>query len=339
MKFIDMTDITVIAGDGGNGYISVKKTGKKFPFLKKLYSSNGGDGGNVWLLADSNMNNLSYFCFKNVFKAGNGHGGSKNGCSGSRGKDIIIKVPWGTKVICRQTNKLLGEMGQHQQRLMVAKGGMHGSGHIKRRHISYHTTSNSIMDGEKGESHNLLLELRLIADVGVFGLPNSGKSSFLHVVSSAKPKVANYPFTTLVPNLGVVKVNDYNRFVVADIPGIIKGASDGSGLGIRFLKHLEHCHILLHFVDIAPSDNSNPLDNIITIQNELNNYKNGLLYKPCWLIFNKIDLLASYLVKKKITYIINTLKWKERYYYISSVYKTNVSELCNAIMKFIMYRS
>ncbi|URJ23139.1 GTPase ObgE [Blochmannia endosymbiont of Camponotus sp. C-003] len=339
MKFVDMTNITVIAGNGGNGCISFQKSGRRASFLKKPNGSNGGSGGDVWLLADPNINTLNYFHYNRVFRAGHGQSGRSRGCTGKRGKDFIVKVPWGTRVSCKKTNKLLGYMGIHQKQLMVAKGGLRGvgNGHIKSSVVSHKKICNTY--GSTGESQHLLLELLLIANVGMFGLPNSGKSSFIRIISSAKPKVANYPFTTLIPYLGVVQINNYNRFVIADIPGIIKGASHGLGLGMRFLKHLEHCQMLLHFVDIAPSDDSDPLENIITIKNELSNYNKSLINKPCWLIFNKIDLLERYVAERRIHHIISSLKWKERYYSISSMYNTNVLSLCNNIMRFIVHHT
>lgn len=338
MKFVDMTNITVIAGNGGNGCVSFQKSGRRASFFKKPNGSNGGDGGDVWLLADSNINTLNYFHSNRVFRAEHGQCGRSRGCTGKRGKDLIVKVPWGTRVSYKKTNKSLGDMGIDQKWLMVAKGGRHGLGN---GHFKFSSRRKELCDthGAVGEFQHLRLELLLIANVGIFGLPNSGKSSFIRTISSAKPKVADYPFTTLVPYLGVVQINNYDRFVIADIPGIIKGASNGLGLGMRFLKHLEHCQILLHFVDIAPVDSSDPLNNIITIKHELSNYDENLVKKPCWLIFNKIDLLEQYVVKKKINHIISSLKWRGRYYSISSMYNTNVSSLCNNIMQFIIHHT
>ncbi|URJ24018.1 GTPase ObgE [Blochmannia endosymbiont of Camponotus sp.] len=337
MKFVDMTNITVIAGNGGNGCISFQKSGRRASFLKKPNGSNGGNGGDVWLLADPNINTLNYFHSNCVFRAGHGQCGRSRGCTGKRGKDVVVKVPWGTRVSYKKTNKLLGDMGIHHKRLMVAKGGRHGLGNghfkssVRRNVLNTH--------GSTGEFQHLLLELLLIANVGIFGLPNSGKSSFIRMISAAKPKVADYPFTTLVPYLGVVQINNYDRFIIADIPGVIKGASHGLGLGMRFLKHLEHCQILLHFIDIAPVDGSDPLENIITIQHELSNYNTNLVSKPCWLIFNKIDLLERHAAEKRINHVISSLKWKGRYYSISSVHNTNISSLCNSIMKFIIHHT
>lgn len=335
MKFVDTIDITVIAGDGGRGFVSFKKNKIGCILSGKGNSSNGGDGGDVWLLADSSFNNLNYFHSCRIFKAGNGECGKYGGRTGKRGKDIFVKVPWGTRILQKRTNKVLGNMNSHQKCLMVAKGGRRGignNGHYK----SHRYQTSQTMYGDKGEQQHLLLELLLIADVGVFGLPNSGKSSFVRAVSHAKPKIASYPFTTLMPYLGVVRVNNNDRFIVADIPGIIKGASAGLGLGMKFLKHLECCKMLLHFVDIAPVDCSDPVKNIITIKNELLNFNSRLACKPCWLVFNKIDLLEISEIRRRIAYIVNTLCWGDRYYYISSMYRVHVSFLCKEIMQFII---
>ncbi|WP_159714841.1 GTPase ObgE [Blochmannia endosymbiont of Camponotus nipponensis] len=339
MKFVDMVNIMVVSGNGGNGCVSFQRTGRRTSFLKKPNGSNGGDGGDVWLLADPNMNTLHYFYSNRVFRAGHGQCGRGRGCTGKKGKDVIVKVPWGTRVSYQKTDKLLGDMGSHQKCLKVATGGRHGlgNGHFKYSLRCRKELCNT--HGAVGVTQHLLLESLLIANVGLLGLPNSGKSSFIRIVSSAKPKVADYPFTTLVPHLGVVQINSYDRFVIADIPGIIKGASNGAGLGIRFLKHLEHCQILLHFIDIAPVDNSDPLENIVTIKHELSNYNEHLICKPCWLVFNKIDLLEKYVAEKRIEYIISALKWKGRYYSISSKHNINVLFLCNSIMQFINHQT
>lgn len=332
MKFLDAIEIKVIAGNGGTGFVNLQKNKAGYILSGKRNGSNGGDGGNVWLLADSSFITLSYFNSCRVFRAGHGKCGRNGGRTGKKGKDIFIKVPWGTKVLQKKTNKLLGNMNSFQKCLMVAKGGRHGIGNgYYRSRFLYQKKC-----GIKGEHQDLLLELSLIADVGIFGLPNSGKSSFIRAVSSAKPKVADYPFTTLTPCLGVVQVSNYDRFVIADIPGIIKGASTGLGLGLHFLKHLQRCKMLLHFVDIAPEDRSDPIQNIIAINNELCNYNNELNCKPCWLVFNKIDLLDKFEMYKRMKYILNTLKWTSRYYYISSMYKIYVSSLCSEIMQFII---
>lgn len=345
MKFIDSTNIIVEAGSGGSGCISFQKRGKG-NFFGKPNGSNGGDGGDVWLLADSNMNTLGYFNDNRVFRAGNGGKGRSRFCTGSRGKDIIIKVPQGTRVSCQKTNQLLGDMviGNFGiSRLLVAKGGRHGIGNKNFRFLNQRLRSGvkrfveHRIQGMPGEIQHLLLELFLIADVGLFGLPNSGKSSFIRTVSKAKPKVADYPFTTLEPYLGVVQVDPIlnNSFIVADIPGIIKGASRGLGLGMQFLKHLKFCKMLLHFVDLNVLDYFNLINDILDIEKELNNYDAKLITKKRWLVFNKIDLLDKFESKKRIDYIIRALKWKEPYYFISVINNINITLLCNDIMRFI----
>lgn len=342
MKFVDSAKITVIAGNGGNGCISFQKKGRN-NLLKKPDGSNGGDGGNVWLLSDINMNTLNYFCYNRIFRAVHGEKGHSKNCTGKKGKDIFIKVPLGTKVYVQKTYKLLGDMIDYcNTPLIVAKGGRHGLGN---NHFKYSFLNRQYKKalfyktyGMLGECQDLLLELMLIADVGLFGLPNSGKSSFISMISNAKPKIANYPFTTLTPNLGTVQINDSygtNRFVVADIPGIIKGASYGLGLGIRFLKHLERCSMLLHFVDIGSIDSSNPVENIASVERELNNYNTTLIRKTRWLVFNKIDLLSQFKLENKIDHIIRSLQWKDRYYSISAIKGINVLSLCYDIMQFI----
>lgn len=337
MKFVDEIEITVIAGNGGRGYVSLQKNKMGYFLSEKRNGSNGGDGGDVWLLSDPGLNTLSYFCTHRIFRAGHGQCARNRGRTGKRGTDIFIKVPWGTKVLHKKTNRLLGNMNNHQKYLMVAKGGYHGVGNGYRRSCLYQKKDQKIC-GSKGENRNLFLEMSLIADVGIFGLPNAGKSSFLRAISKAKPKIADYPFTTLVPYLGVAWVTNGDKFVVADVPGLIKGASNGLGLGIRFLKHLDRCKMLLHVVDIAPVDHSDLVQNIVTIERELYNHNSKFISKPCWLIFNKIDLLKEWEVYKRINYVLNALRWTGRYYFISSIYNINTSNLCNSIMQFINHK-
>lgn len=349
MKFVDSVKIVVIAGKGGDGCVSFKKN-KKNRRLVKANGSNGGCGGDVYLSIDPGMNTLSYFSYNRIFRAKNGSKGYSKNCTGKKGKDLTIKVPEGTKVFCQSTCQLLGDMVKdYNTSLIVAKGGRCGLGNsnfrysVRKQSNLYNKNKgfaklNSSRTGSPGELRHLLLELILMADVGVFGLPNSGKSSFLKAISEAKPKIANYPFTTLVPNLGTVKLNNYdNTFVVADIPGIIKGASMGLGLGIQFLKHLERCRMLLHFVDISVENQSDPVENILTIEQELYNYSSALALKKKWLVFNKIDLLNEYELKKKINYIIKSISWSGRYYMISVENNTNIILLCNDIMDHIKH--
>ncbi|CUX97046.1 GTPase Obg [Candidatus Hoaglandella endobia] len=333
MKFIDEATILVVAGDGGNGCVSFRR--ERFIPHGGPDGGDGGDGGDVWILADENLNTLIDYRFKKKFCAERGQNGTSSACTGKRGKDIIIKVPVGTRVLNRATNEVIGDMTRHEQRLMVAKGGFHGLGNIRFK-SSINRTPQQKTDGTKGEIRELQLELMLLADVGMLGLPNAGKSTFIRAVSAAKPKVADYPFTTLVPSLGVVRMDNEQSFVVADIPGLIKGAADGAGLGIRFLKHLERCRILLHLIDLAPIDNSDPVANASIIITELKRYDAQLAAKPRWLVFNKVDLLdAKDDGAKRAKLIVEKLDWQGHYYIISAANRKGVKALCSDVMKFI----
>lgn len=344
MRFIDSAKIVVFAGNGGNGCVSFQKKGGT-RYLGKPDGSNGGDGGDVCLLSDCNLNTLDYFRYNRIFRATNGSRGYSKNCTGKRGKDLVIRVPRGTRVCCQDTSQILGDMMDDNSLIIVAKGGRFGLGNsnFKKYYSQYNKKKmsvfqlNSRVRGTQGENRRLLLDLVLIADVGLFGLPNSGKSSFLNIVSKATPKIANYPFTTLVPNLGVVKINEYNdQFVIADIPGIIKGAATGLGLGIKFLKHLERCRMLLHFVDIKPMDHSNPIENILAAERELLNFNIKLTFKTRWLVFNKIDLLSTSKIERKINHIIRSISWNSSYYAISVIDNKNIEHLCHDIAQFIM---
>lgn len=325
MKFIDETEIVVIGGNGGNGCISFRR--EKFIPRGEPNGGDGGDGGNVYIISDKNLNTLVDLRFKKNFCAKNGQKGKKKNCTGKKGEDINISVPIGTKIFDKNTKKILVDMISHNQKILVAKGGLHGLGNSKYKcHINKLPIEK--INGLPGEKFFLKLELMIIADVGLLGLPNSGKSTFLRSISSAKPKIANYPFTTLIPNLGVVNLKNKKNFIVADIPGLIKGASNGIGLGIKFLKHLERCTILLHFIDIYPLNILNLIHDIYCITDELKKYSITLYNKPRWLIFNKIDLFDFNIVKKKISKIIKKLKWENEYYCISAKNNINVNILC-----------
>ena len=240
----------------------------------------------------------------------------------------------GTRVIDQGTGETLGDMTEHGQTLMVAKGGWHGLGNTRFK-SSVNRTPRQKTNGTPGEERDLQLELMLLADVGMLGLPNAGKSTFIRAVSAAKPKVADYPFTTLVPSLGVVRMDNEQSFVVADIPGLIEGAADGAGLGIRFLKHLERCRILLHLIDLAPIDESNPVDNARIILGELEKYSDKLYQKPRWLVFNKVDLLDPEEAAERAKQIAEDLGWEGDYYLISAASQQGVKDLCWDVMKFI----
>lgn len=290
MKFVDEATIVVAAGDGGNGCASFRR--EKYIPDGGPDGGDGGDGGHVFAIADENLNTLIDYRFVKSYRAERGENGQSRNCTGKRGKDIEIKLPVGTRVTDKATGEVIADLTRHKQRVMIAKGGFHGLGNTRFKSSVNRAPRQKTM-GTKGEEREVLLELMLLADVGMLGLPNAGKSTFIRSVSAAKPKVADYPFTTLVPSLGVVRLDVEKSFVIADIPGLIEGASEGAGLGIRFLKHLERCRILIHLVDLMPIDGSDPVDNFITIENELRNYSDKLINKPRWLVFNKVDLFES----------------------------------------------
>ncbi|BES83503.1 GTPase Obg [Pectobacterium araliae] len=332
MKFVDEATILVVAGDGGNGCVSFRR--EKYIPNGGPDGGDGGDGGDVYLLADENLNTLIDYRFEKSFRAERGQNGQSRDCTGKRGKDITIKVPVGTRVLDQGTGEVLGDMTRHQQNLMVAKGGWHGLGNTRFK-SSVNRAPRQKTNGTKGEERELTLELLLLADVGMLGLPNAGKSTFIRAVSAAKPKVADYPFTTLVPSLGVVRMDSEQSFVVADIPGLIEGASDGAGLGIRFLKHLERCRVLLHLVDLAPIDESDPIENAKIIINELEQYGAGLAEKPRWLVFNKVDLIDKAEAEKRAKEIATALGWDDKYYLISAANREGVNPLCWDVMNFL----
>ena len=326
MKFVDEATILVVAGDGGNGCVSFRR--------EKYIPKGGPDGGDVYLVADENLNTLIDYRFEKSFRAERGQNGQSRDCTGKRGQDIIVKVPVGTRVIDQGTGETLGDMTRHEQKLMVAKGGWHGLGNTRFKSSVNRTPRQKTM-GTPGEKRDLQLELMLLADVGMLGLPNAGKSTFIRAVSAAKPKVADYPFTTLVPSLGVVRMDSEQSFVVADIPGLIEGAADGAGLGIRFLKHLERCRVLLHLIDIAPIDESDPVENARIILGELEKYSDKLFNKPRWLVFNKIDVIGEEEAQARAKAIAEALGWEEKYYLISAASRQGVQDLCWDVMSFI----
>ncbi len=332
MKFVDEAIIHIEAGDGGNGCVSFRR--EKYIPKGGPDGGDGGDGGDVYFLADENLNTLIDFRFEKTYRAERGQNGQGKGCTGKRGQDIIVNVPVGTRVIDQATNEILADLVKHQQKVMIAKGGFHGLGNIRFK-SSINRTPRQKTDGTLGEKRDVLLELLLLADVGMLGLPNAGKSTFIRSVSAAKPKVADYPFTTLVPSLGVVRVDSEQSFVIADIPGLIEGASNGAGLGVRFLKHLERCRVLLHLIDIAPIDGSNPADNAKIIINELHTYSEMLAEKPRWLVFNKTDLLDEQEAKDRAAEIITELGWQGDYFLISAASKKGIESLCRNIMQYI----
>ncbi|WP_022946362.1 Obg family GTPase CgtA [Pseudoalteromonas ruthenica] len=332
MKFVDEVEIRAEAGDGGSGVVSFRR--EKYVPDGGPDGGDGGDGGSVYLEADENLNTLIDYQFERFHRAQRGTNGQSRNCTGKKGEDLTLKVPVGTRVTDVDTQEGLGDLTKHGQKLLLAKGGFHGLGNTRFKSSTNRAPRQKTL-GTPGEVRNLKLELMLLADVGLLGLPNAGKSTFIRSVSAAKPKVADYPFTTLIPNLGVVRPASGQSFVIADIPGLIEGASDGAGLGIRFLKHLERCRVLLHIIDVLPVDGSDPLDNAFAIINELHQYSPKLADKPRWLVFNKIDLLDESEVDEVCNRIANELGVEHDIYKISAASGLNTQALCQDIMQLL----
>ncbi|GGB19453.1 Obg family GTPase CgtA [Agarivorans gilvus] len=332
MKFVDEAVIKVDAGDGGNGTISFRR--EKYVPRGGPDGGDGGDGGSVYLVADENLNTLIDYRFERFHKAERGENGQGSNCTGKRGEDLELPVPVGTRARDQDTGEILGDLTQHKQRLLVAKGGFHGLGNTRFK-SSTNRAPRRKSNGTPGEVRNLQLELLLLADVGMLGLPNAGKSTFIRSVSAAKPKVADYPFTTLIPNLGVVRQSENRGFVIADIPGLIEGAADGAGLGVRFLKHLERCRVLLHMVDVLPADGSDPVENALTIISELEQYSEKLFEKPRWLVFNKVDLVLEEEADEIRQRVIDALGWEGEVFSISALENNGTKEICKAIGQFL----
>ncbi|MBI3144336.1 MAG: GTPase ObgE [Pseudogulbenkiania sp.] len=291
MKFIDEARIEVIAGKGGNGAASFRR--EKFVPFGGPDGGDGGKGGSVYAVADENVNTLVEYRFVKKYLAQHGEKGHGADCYGKGGEDIELKMPVGTVIIDADTDEVLADLARHGERVTLARGGKGGLGNIHFK-SSTNRAPRQCTPGEEGERHNLRLELKVLADVGLLGMPNAGKSTFIRAVSAAKPKVADYPFTTLHPNLGVVRMKDTRSFVIADIPGLIEGAAEGAGLGHRFLKHLSRTGLLLHVVDIAPFDPEvDPVREARAIVEELKKYDETLYSKPRWLVLNKVDMLPE----------------------------------------------
>ncbi|CAL4042988.1 GTPase ObgE/CgtA [Buchnera aphidicola (Phyllaphis fagi)] len=316
MKFIDEVQIQVTAGNGGDGCIHFRR--EKYIPKGGPDGGDGGNGGNVWIKTDPNLNTLSDYKFKKYFIAGHGQSGKGKNKSGKKGLDIFIKVPIGTRIINCHTKEKICDLNNKEDMILIVKGGWKGIGNSKFK-SSTNRTPHQKTTGKKGETCLIILQLILIADVGIVGLPNSGKSTLVRSMSKAKPKIGAYPFTTLIPCLGTVQINSKESFVIADIPGLIQGASQGLGLGIQFLKHLEKCHILLHIVDLLPSIKI-IFHNIKIIETELKQYNKQLYNKTRWLIFNKIDSLNTQEIKEKTEIILKTIK-KKKIFFISALKK------------------
>ncbi len=330
MKFIDEARIEVHAGSGGNGSASMRR--EKYIAFGGPDGGDGGRGGSIYVVADSNINTLIDYRFARIFRAKDGIGGRGADCSGAGADDVILRVPVGTLVKDLATEEVIADLTHDRQRVLVAAGGRGGLGNINFK-TSTNRAPRQFTKGAEGETKDIHFELKVLADVGLLGMPNAGKSTFIRAVSAARPKVADYPFTTLHPNLGVVRVDDNRSFVIADVPGLIEGASEGAGLGHQFLKHLQRTHLLLHLVDIAPYDEAvDPAKEAKAIINELKKYEQSLFDKPRWLILNKADLLDTAEAEKRAKAIIKGLKWKGPTFTISAMKTDGCKALTFAIM-------
>ncbi len=332
MKFVDEATIYVEAGKGGNGCVSFRR--EKYIPKGGPDGGDGGDGGSVYLIADTDLNTLADFRFERRFKAENGQPGMGKNRTGKSGQDLFIKIPVGTLVYDADTGELMGDLTEAGQTLKVAQGGFHGLGNTRYKSSTNQAPRQST-PGTPGEQRNLHLELQVLADVGLLGLPNAGKSTLIRAISAAKPKVADYPFTTLYPNLGVVRVEEHRSFVVADIPGLIEGAAEGAGLGIQFLKHLSRTGLLLHVVDVTPLDQSDPAEGVRKIEAELAKYSESLAKQPRWLILNKIDLLPPDERQGTCEKILQALHWQAPYFMISAATGEGTERLCQEIMQYL----
>ncbi|NKB65044.1 MAG: Obg family GTPase CgtA [Gammaproteobacteria bacterium] len=333
MKFVDEATIRVVAGKGGNGCLSFLR--EKFRPKGGPDGGDGGDGGSVYLRANSGLNTLADFRYTRLYRAPSGEGGAGKDCFGKHGEDLIVNVPLGTIVTDADTGEIIGDVVSEGEDLLVAKGGRRGLGNARFK-SSINRTPRRTTPGRPGDERRIKLELKVLADVGLLGLPNAGKSTFLSVVSNAKPKIADYPFTTLYPQLGVVDVGVSNSFVIADIPGLIEGASEGAGLGIRFLKHLKRTRILLHIVDIAPLDGTGVIESIREIEKELTGFDHLLKDRERWLVFNKVDLLSPEETLQIKQEVISALNWKNPVYEVSAATGIGCRELTNAMMSALL---
>ena len=331
MKFIDDVSIEVCAGRGGDGALSFRR--EKFIPRGGPDGGDGGHGGDVYLVADPGLNTLVDFRHRRMFKAGSGLSGSGRERTGASGEDLQIAVPVGTIASEPETGDVLGEILTVEDRILVARGGVRGLGNTRFK-SSTNRAPRKTTPGKDGERRKVRLELRVLADVGLLGLPNAGKSTFISAVSAARPKVADYPFTTRYPNLGVVRVEEHRSFVVADIPGIIEGAAQGAGLGLTFLKHLSRTRLLLHLVDICPMG-SDAVDDALTVMAEVKGYSGELAARERWLVLNKIDLLDSETASTAGQQIVSGLDWQGPVFEISAATGAGCVALTQAIMNFL----
>lgn len=329
MKFIDEATIKVYAGDGGNGIATFRR--EKYEPMGGPSGGDGGRGGSIYVEADRNINTLVDYRYTRTFRAQRGENGRSAECYGAKGEDSVLRVPVGTVISNKATEQVLVDLAEHGQRVMLAKGGNGGLGNVHFK-SSINRAPRQCTKGEPGEEFELYLELKVLADVGLLGMPNAGKSTFIRSVSAAKPKVADYPFTTLHPNLGVVRVDTNRSFVIADVPGLIEGAAEGAGLGHQFLRHLSRTRLLLHLVDIAPfDDNVDPVREARAIIEELKKYDEALYGKPRWLVLNKVDMLED--AQAQVDRFVREFGWQGRCFAISAINGSGCKELTYAIME------
>lgn len=332
MQFVDEASIIVEAGKGGNGCLSFRR--EKYVPKGGPDGGDGGHGGSVYLIGDDALNTLIDFKYQRFYKAQNGQPGMGRQMSGKAGDDLHVKVPVGTTVIDEDTLEVIADVTEIGQVVVVAQGGRRGLGNVHFKSSTNRAPRRTI-PGTDGERRNLRLEMKVMADVGLLGMPNAGKSTLIRAVSAAKPKVANYPFTTLVPNLGVVKLGQHEHFVMADVPGLIEGASDGAGLGLRFLKHLTRTRLLFHVVDVAPFDESDPVDATEAIFHELEQFSPTLAERPRWLVLNKFDLLPEEQRETVAAEIIERLGWEGPVYRISAISGEGTDALVQAAHRWL----
>ena len=333
MKFIDEARIEVMAGNGGSGSASMRR--EKFIEFGGPDGGDGGRGGSVYAIADRNINTLIDYRFAKMHQAKNGEPGRGSDCYGKAGDDIELRMPVGTIIDNFDTGERIADLTTHGERICLAKGGEGGWGNIHFK-SSTNRAPRQKTSGKEGERLKLKLELKVLADVGLLGMPNAGKSTFITAVSNARPKIADYPFTTLHPNLGVVRIGHEKSFVIADIPGLIEGASEGAGLGHRFLRHLQRTGVLLHLIDMAPFDDS--IDNVkdaLAIVNELKKYDENLYSKPRWLVLNKIDMIPEEEREQKVKDFLKRYKWKGPVFQISALTGMGCDKLCQAIQTYL----
>ena len=335
MKFVDEVTITVAAGKGGDGCLSFRR--EKYVARGGPDGGDGGDGGSVRLRADEALNTMVDYRFQRGFRAANGEAGRGRHCTGASADDLVLPVPVGTTVIDDATQEVLGDLTRPGQELLVAQGGFHGLGNSRFK-SSVNRAPRQTTAGSSGEERVLRLELKVLADVGLVGLPNAGKSTLVRAVSAARPRVADYPFTTLVPSLGVVRVDALRSFVIADIPGLIAGAAEGAGLGVRFLRHLTRNRLLLQLVDAAPVDGGDPVAAARTIRAELEAFSPALAARPRWLVLNKVDLLTRAAREALVARVRRELPWEGPLHLLAAATGEGTERLCQAIMRALEQR-